>query len=675
MQRTSSKQPSIYSIATILLWLPASHVVAITDPNNNPDPVIDTTDPVISSGITNPPPIDAKLPIVKPNLTDIANPIIIQDNGTNFIFTPSGEIGPLAPGSHTITWTATDLGLNQDTGDQIITVLPSINLGLDQEVGEGGVATVTAHLSGKAANYPFTINFNIDNSNNNGGGTNDGSNDHSLVGPTTSLTFNEGELEKSLTIDIHPDPDVDVGETITLTLDNASIPANSIWTDLLITKSQTITITQPDQNHAPLARLHASQNGNTSRNITTDAGKVRICAMPNCSAGAYDANGDPLRYDWSASDNALIPITGTTGKTFEFETQGLTPGFYTIRLTVSDTAGKASSHDLLLNLLETEFELTEIDSDDDKSSDIEEGFYDNDNDGIPNFLDAIENDPSLMQAYAPYLFDSNLKIEDSYSIDSIELSWALSSSASNLTVYPLLIATSPGLHINIGPTAFAAGKTYARLETYIAENLRGASVPENVISSDGQVIDIEITNLNNAGDTALIVLPQAAPTPASQSGEPKFITFRNTRTWEEFVTDTNGDNQIHTAQKVNDYCPDLDATADYSPGLTVNPALYANPLATGDECLLIKIKDGGLNDYDGVANGTIRFMGAVFITSNSIADNDQAEGGIFTGDTDSALEGQNKLDLGTGSGGSLGFVSLFGLLFASFLRRFSKTGQ
>jgi len=662
MQRISSKHPSIYSIAALLLWLPANHATAFTDPSNPAAPIIDTIAPEFVNapdlpepfvGIVSPISFNAELPIVKPDLSGI-DKIVISDQvettdetAVNTTFKPTGEIGPLDPGLHTITWTATDLGFNHSSVDQVIRVLPSVNLSLDQVVGEGGTATVTAHLNGKAPSYPLTIPYTVSM------GTADAA-DYSAIDGNFVFTANENETSASINISIIDDGLGDEGETFTIDL--GTLPANQVFAGHRI--SHTITITETAL--TPHAHLLAKQNDKVTRIITNDAGKVTICAMPDCDE-AHDANGDSIKYDWSATDNALVPTTGTTNNKFEFEAQELNPGFYTIRLTVSDATGKASSHDLLLNLLETEIELTDVDSDDDKINDDSEGYFDDDNDGIPNYLDAINNNPSLMQAYEPYLFDPNLKTEDSYAIDSIKLSWELSSSASNLTVYPLLIATSPGLHINIGPTAFAAKKTYARLETISAVNLRGASLPDdNVVSSDGQVIDIEITNLAQTGDSALVVLPQAAPTPSSINNiPPRFILFNKDNTWQDFVSDD--DNKILTANKSNSYCPDLSNTASYT-----------NTLAKGDECLLIKIQDGGDNDYDGVANGSIRLMGAVFITTTkeSIADNNPAVGGIFTGNTDSTQEGSNKLDLGTGSGGgSLGFISLFGLFFTSLRRK------
>lgn len=641
-------------IGSLLCVFPLS-AAALTDPSNPADPVIDSIAPEFVKGEDHPQPFvgieslisfDATLPIVKPDLGKIDKIVIsdqvesIDDTPTKVTFTPSGEIGPLAPGQYTITWKATDLGLNETSVTQTVNVLPSVSLDLNQIVGEGSIATVTAHLSGMAPSYPVNIPYSVV------AGTADAA-DHAAS--DGEFVFTENQSSASINILIVDDGLGDSGESFDINL--GALPDTQVFAGQQTSHKITITET----NLTPHAHLLAKQNNKVTRIITNNAGKVTICAMPDCDE-AHDANGDAVKYDWSATDNALVPITGTTNNTFEFETQELNPGFYTIRLTVSDAAGKASPHDLLLNLPETEIELTDADSDDDKINDDIEGYFDDDNDGIPNYLDAIENNPSLMQAYEPYLFDPNLKTKDSYSIDSIKLSWELSSSTSNLTLYPLLITTSPGLHINIGPTAFAAKKTYARLETISAVNLRGASLPDDVVSSDGQVIDIEITNLGQTGNSALLVLPQAAPTPNSKNNiAPRFILFSKDKTWQDFIEDDN--NKILTANKSNSNCPDPS-----------NIDSYTNTLAKGDECLLIKIKDGGANDYDGVANGTIRLMGAVFITTDSFADESQASG-IFTGNTDSTQEGSNKLDLGTGNGGSsLGFISLLVLLLTSLRR-------
>ncbi len=681
----------------LLCWSSLLGADPLTDPNTNPPPVIDTSTPTSITGYAATKNFNATQPIRIIDLeTEIgnANPTEIEvTDGVVFKFNPTGTLGPLIPGQYTITWTATDLGFNQLVTDpkQLINVLPSINFAPDQEIGEGGTAVVTAHLSGKAPIYPFTVNFTIDNSNNNGGGVDNGTNDHSLLGTTGSLVFNEGETEKSISIDIYTDPDSNQNESILLTLDTLNFPDDTVWASAGHRVNHKIDITQPSINHAPLARLQAWQDEKVTRAITVSGGTVSICAMPvanftsGCSADAYDANGDTIQYDWSATDNALTPTSGTTASSFSFEPLGLTPGFYTVRLTVSDAAGLSTSHDLLLLfLLENDIELAEdTDSDDDGIDDTDEGFHDSDNDGIPNYLDAVEANTALMQGFEPYLFDSNLKEQDTLAVDSIELDWEISSTASNLIVYPLLLEVDPGYQINVGPTAFGATNPYARITTTTAENLRGISLDEKLVSSDGQVVDIEITHLNRAGDSALVVIPQSAPIPSSQSNSPEFIVFSNLKTWESFEIDAN--NQIHITSKDNndgndevedDYCPGLGATAEYTPGLSVDPDSYVNPLASGTDCLLIKIEDGGPNDYDGVANGSIRLMGSVFVTSDSTSATTPPDDETFTGSKDAIFESSNKLNLGTGDGGgSIGFISLLALLAARLLRGRANSSQ
>lgn len=680
-QNPSFRKLSFKTLLTGLLfcWNPLFAADPLTDPDNTPPPVIDTSDPTAITGYLATKNFNATQPIRIIDLaTEIgtANPTEIEvTDDIVFKFYPTGTLGPLIPGQYTITWTATDLGFNQLVTDpkQIINVLPTINFATNQQVGEGGSAIVTAYLSGEAPVSSFIVNFTIDNSNNNGGGADNGINDHSLTGATGSLTFNEGETEKSISVDIYTDPDTNLNESIVLTLDTANFPPNTVWAGAGQKIDHRITITQPDTNHAPLARLSASQGSNITRAVTTSGGTVSI------SADTYDANGDTVLYDWSATDNALTPTSGTTASSFSFEPLGLTPGFYTVRLTVSDTGGLSTSHDMLLVLLENEIELSDSqDSDDDGSFDADEGFHDNDNDGIPNYLDGIDTNSALMQGFEPYLFDPDLKKQETLIVDSIQLDWEISATASNLIIYPLLLAVDPGLHINLGPTAFAANSNNARISTSIAENLRGVTLGDNLVSSDGQVMDIEITHLNHAGDSARVIIPQSGPVPPSQSGTvPVFKIFTSDNTWEDFSTVDS--DLIKTDLKGGDaHCPDFAAIADAIANPPAPPAKapYQDELTTGKECLLVSIQDGGPNDYDGVANGTIRLMGAVFITSNSTSTTTPADDETFTGSKDATIESSNKLDLGTGDGGgSIGFISLFGLLIARLLRLRAKLAQ
>jgi len=637
-------------IASVLCLLPLT-VFALTDPNNPTPPIVDISPPTNITGFATPVAFNAVQPIrivdVSTEIGAASPAVIVVTDEINaafptFNFSPSGSLGPLQPGTYTITWTATDLGFNSLALTQTVNIRPSVSLEVDQTVGEGGTAIVTAHLSGKAPSYPVTIPYTV-------GGT-AGGGDHG-AGAGGNFVFAADETEASISFSITDDGPGDAGETVIITL--GALPG-----EVFAGPKLTNTVTIGETNVAPLARPHATQAGKVTRVITSGDGTVTICAMPDCG-NAYDANGDTITYDWSASDNALAPTSGTVSNTFTFDPQGLSAGFYTVRLTVSD-ASSTSSYDLLLRLFRTAPSLSSTaDSDNDSTTDSVEGIQDNDNDGIPNYLDAIEANITWIQGYEPYVFKPNLINGATLFVDSIKLNWAVDSTASNLILYPLMITTEPGHEIHLGPTAFTAARSYARISTASAETLRGVTLPTGIVSSDGQVIDIEITNLNAAGDSALIVVPQIAPIPASLAGAlPLFKLFSSVKTWETFSADANNEIKTATSKDGDGYCPAL------------NPANYPNTLAAGEECLLIKIEDGGPNDYDGAVNGAIRLMGGVFITSASTPLIQSSGSGVFSGGASASTETLGKSNLGTGGGGgSLGLLSLLGLLLTSLLYR------
>jgi hypothetical protein len=352
--------------------------------------VIDTTSPTITPiADVN---LDATGPIVTPVMTpDITATDVIVNDGIDFHFVPDSTVGPLIPGQYTIDWTATDLGLNTDSFTQTVNVRPVINLAPNQTVGEGGTAVVTAYLSGTAPDsaYPITIPYTVTNGN---GAT---AADHGAA--DGNITFNAGDTTTSISFAIVKDAISDAGETITITL--GALPSDVIAGYIT---DHTVTISETDM--APLAQLRVAQGSNDpTRIITTDGGQVTV------NANVTDANGDAPFYDWSASDNALVPLTGTTDSSFTFDPTEMVSGFYFVRLTVSDTGGLSSSYDLLLALVDSgSITLSsDNDSDDDKTDDATEGYDDVDNDGIPDYLDANSN-PSLMQGFEPYVYDRDL---------------------------------------------------------------------------------------------------------------------------------------------------------------------------------------------------------------------------------------------------------------------------
>lgn len=662
-QPPTYRKSSLRTLTTVLLFCPT--VVAGAPPDS--PPVIDTEPPVIDTADIGPLGYDAMRPIITPKFNNTGNPaesiptpidvtdkVEAGDTPVTFSFSPTSEIGPLTPGRYILTWTATDSGLNQTTETQALNVKPAINFGPDQTVGEGGTAVVTVYLSGPlpaaAGDFPIAVPYTVSGT---AGVADHGASDG-------SFTFNSAaETSASISFPITPDGVADAGETVIITIDDTA----PLWPAEMIQghkPSHEILISETNQ--APLAQLSARQNGQQTRTVIVDGGPVTV------SATGYDTNGDNISYDWSASDNALTPLTGTTGSDFVFDPLALSPGFYTVRLTVGDAKGGSSSYDLLLAVLtQTPTLSSATDLDDDDTKDADEGLIDSDNDGIPDYLDANAS-PTLIQSFEPYVFNAGVKRNETLINDSITLSWTFSpdgaTPASNLILYPLMIATEPGLRLNLGPTAFAANKAYARLSTRQAEQLRNITVGSGLVSSDGQVVDIEISGLNPAGGSARVIIPQMAGIPPSQPGtDPLFLVFTREKLWAGFETDQW--DQVKADKKQADaYCPDFAAIA------AAAPPPYQETLNKGHECLLITVRDGGPNDYDGAVNGSIRFMGGVFITTSSLADEAEPDSGTFTGSASASRESLDKLDLGTGNGGgALGWKALLSLLGGLLLRR------
>ena len=74
--------------------------------------------------------------------------------------------------------------------------------------------------------------------------------------------------------------------------------------------------------------------------------------------------------------------------------------------------------------------------------------------------------------------------------------------------------------------------------------------------------------------------------------------------WQDFVL--NAENAIATSLDVNGVCP------------PPHSGLYTEGLTEGDICLRLLIQDGGVNDADGIANGSIDDPGGIAVFSEEV---------------------------------------------------------
>lgn len=625
-----------------------------------PAPVIDTDAPTVIT-ITNPGPstLSSTRPVITLDMaTEIASQVVATDApdtgspSSDFPGYPKGKVGPLGPGRHTIIWTATDLGNNSLNATQNIDVEPEINFAVDQTVGDGNNVNVKLYLSGAApaaVTIPFEV-VTVDPPAINCTG-------YSISGGTPSpRTIAAGDKETDITITTTGSNSD--GCIIKLKL-TQTIPPEFDVTGATVGINTTHTITLKQGNLAPVVTISATQGSGTTHTVTNNGGLVTF------TANFKDPNGDGINnYDWSASDNALVPTNGTTGSTFIFSPVGMTPGVYTARLTVRDdfvtVAQRATStRDYQIRIVASPPSLSATtDSDDDGTKDLDEGYQDSDGDGIPNYLDAVSN-PAWLPGWELITYKADLKRSDSFVSGPITFDWKLDTYASNRVYYPLLLATEPGLKLSIGLTAFASGSNNGRITTAAASLHFGSSPGKDIdgkdfISADGQVVDVEITGLGTTGQSVYLVIPQTAPLPP---GSPTFKVIGKNQKWQDFTVDSK--NTLLKAGKDSDnYCPPP-ADANYTSGA----------LSSGVSCIELLIQDGGPNDYDGKANGTIRLLGAPFVTGNM--DTPITTPSDSSGPGTGSEESLDKIKL-TEGGGGIGFTGLWGiagLLLANWRRR------
>jgi hypothetical protein len=294
-----------------------------------------------------------------------------------------------------------------------------------------------------------------------------------------------------------------------------------------------------------------------------DFGPVRALASEGGSATATVATGGHqsgmLRYDWSASDNAILAVTagGQTSRSLTFAPQTLPPGHYDLEARVQRTVGSFSSADSVVRFtLEVQ---PNVDADD---------IVDGDNDGVPDAAD----DRDGRNGFANRL-QANAGTE---------------------------LQADAGVRLQLGSTARSALSNTAAVtlsDIASAGDGSGGSVgnSEDDFEYLSGINDFEVTNLPHAGAVVRIVVPLAAAI-----GEfPDYRKFRADTGWRDFVVDANND--LKSASGSSGTCP-APGDAAWQPGLT-----------PGHNCVQLTIEDGGPNDSDAAAgpNGVIKDPGGV----------------------------------------------------------------
>ncbi len=326
--------------------------------------------------------------------------------------------------------------------------------------------------------------------------------------------------------------------------------------------SEAVTIT--GSNLAPVGQIVIGQANESRITVAQNDGPVSV------KAEVSDPNPeDTLSYDWSGTSSAIV-LDAVNAADTGFDPGAVGTGIYRLRVEVSDSANPAKIL-RLSRLVRVNAEVpvleNDLDTDGDGISDADEGHTDSDGDGIEDYQDNSD-DLTL------------LPIAQGDDLDLVE--------------------TVPGLRLGLGDTSIANGQRRAGLtDNDVAGLVDDTQEPlDNTLDEDYEhplgLFDFRVDQLPAPGSAIHVVLPLP-------DGLPEEAVYRKYSTdsgWQDFAL--TGGNDIGSAgRSPTGLCPEPD------------PELYSHGLSPGDECILLTLVDGGLNDADGETNGEVSDPGGV----------------------------------------------------------------
>ncbi len=344
------------------------------------------------------------------------------------------------------------------------------------------------------------------------------------------------------------------------------------------------TLEVSEKNLAPTISYHVTQGGEQRSLIEIGGGDIVIQTQ------VYDGNPtDTHTYHWASS----LVDTDNDETSFTIDSANLSAGIQTIDVSVTDSADTpaTTTANIYLKVQETLPVLTSEDTDGDLIPDSEEGLGDADADGIPDYLDVA----SACNVMPEQVSNSNI----------------------------FLVEGEAGVCLR-------KGSTVANNRTGGLELIPDEVAQDTQATNTGGLFDFIAYGLPKVGQTYSLVLPQRLPIPASAI----YRKYTPSKGWFEFVVDENNGYSSTLGDK--GYCP-----APEDNGWTAG-------LTEGHWCVKITLEDGGPNDDDGEANGSIVDPGGVgvWLSSNSLPDaqNESAETAWNTAITIDVLANDTDVD-------------------------------
>ncbi|WP_441003392.1 Ig-like domain-containing protein [Pseudocolwellia agarivorans] len=428
------------------------------------------------------------------------------------------------PGNNKVYWRAEDSEGNFVIKAQTVKVHPLINLGQDKSILEGKAIITTVYLNGDSPDYPLTVPYSVSGTAN--------SNDHNLT--SGEITFTSGR-QASISFSIFDDANAEEDESIIISL-GESINRGSKTTQIL-------TVTE--SNLTPEVDLLVTQSGE-KRFIIIKSGEEALIQATITDDNSQDTHTTT----WSST----IVNTSIEDTLFSFNPSLLDIGMYAVQATIIDSGTPALSitDTIYIEITDELVALTNIDSDGDSIPDNLEGHADDDNDGIPNYLDNISD----CQILHTKVIDTN-----SY-----------------------LMEGEPGACLRMGGTVVNVDSKASLINSEEVDNHLGTDT--EALHTSG-IFDFIAYNLPKAGQSYRVVVPQRLPIPSSAV----YRKHNPVINWHDFISDEK--NKVYSTLGLMGYCP--------PPGSD----LWTEGLTAGNWCVQLLIEDGGPNDDDGLANGTI----------------------------------------------------------------------
>ncbi len=488
-----------------------------------------------------------------------------------------------APGQHLITWHAQDNAGNIATATQTLNVSPLVEFSEMQQTTEGSVVQVEVFFNGDIAQYPVTLPYTVS-------GTALVGEDHNLN--SGSLVLEDSSAAAQIIVNITSDELVEGSENIIITF---GTPTNAA---LGAGKQHVIEIVE--QALAPLFSLSATQDSLQTRTVIQGDTPITV------SAHALAANDGPYTYDWTNSDNSLIS-TASTNSSISIDLATIEPGHYKLSATANTDTYQLNKNLWIHVLTSAPTLLVSADSDDDGINDSEEGYGDDNNNGIPNYLDGSSAKHLIQQLSAqPHHYQ---------------------------------LQSQAGTSLHLGDLAFRANKYQAKIDL---NNLTAdvSALIDHQLDYPAGIIDVEI-HRNIIGSSAQLVIPQTNPLDAESVYQVLSASAQHVFIEDQF-------NQLASTLGEAGICP--------PPG---SPA-YTVGLQPNHHCVQLTVEDGGPNDRDGQNNGVISITSGASINADSVPPPGPIEPPV---ETPPANQGSRN----SGGGGALYLLPIF--LGLHFIRR------